>query len=174
MLKVEGKINCFCYVVVSFNQNCSVLLIDIAWTYLILARGEWFFQNDIHICVKYFTYDKISFFFFFFEEYCSLDCQLWVLRNHIKNIANWSGVIIIIIMSVKKAWGKNFRIALWTGVVQANRTDLQTLKQQSYKWRKLHPQLAYIITCSLHLMSQADPWICQWKDVLPPGKMTWG
>lgn len=59
-------------------------------------------------------------------------------------------------------------------MVQVNRTDLRTLKQQSYNWRKLQPQLAYIIIHYLHLMSQADPWIWQRKDVLPPGKIAWG
>lgn len=168
VLKVDGKINCFCYIVVSFDQSFSVLFIENAWTCLLLARRQLWFQNDIHICVKYFAEVKVS---TFWKEYCSLCSQLWALRSHIKNSANWSGVIIII---SKKNTRQNFRIAVWAGVVQVYRTDLQTLKQQSYNWRKLQPQLAYIITRCLHLMSQADPWIWPGKDVLPPGKITWG
>lgn len=41
---------------------------------------------------------------------------------------------------------QNVRIALWAGVVQVNQTDLRTSNQQSYIWRKLKLQLAYIIT----------------------------
>lgn len=67
----------------------------------------------------------------FLKEYCSLYAQLWTLRSHIKTIANWSGVIIMTIMSINKNMRQNFNTAPWAGVVQVNWTDLQSLKQQS-------------------------------------------
>lgn len=37
---VEIRGENFCYVVVSFDLNCSVLFIEIAWMCLLLARSE--------------------------------------------------------------------------------------------------------------------------------------
>lgn len=34
-------------------------------------------------------------------EYRSLYSQLWALRSHIKNFANWSGVLIIMLEKKK-------------------------------------------------------------------------